>query len=213
MSGGPTFQARLAARNLALARGGRRIVEGVDLDLGPGDAVVLRGANGAGKTTLLRALAGLLRPTEGAVEVAGAAADGARVYCGTQNAVKAALSVRANLRFWGALYGADAPRVAAARNAMGLSPYSDDPAGALSTGFARRLALSRLLIADRPIWCVDEPTAGLDAGAARAFADIVEAHRARGGLAIVATHEPLELEGARTLQLAASALASAETGA
>jgi len=206
--------------DLAVSRGGRRIVAGVSLEAAPGDAIVLRGPNGAGKTTLLRAFAGLLRPDEGEVSIAPAAggegAGGASetsVFCGALNAHKAALTVRENLAFWAALYGAPtldnkAGRIEAASAQFGLDPYSDYLAGALSTGLARRLGLARLVIAQRPLWFIDEPTASLDSASIETFLSLVEAHRQRGGLAVIATHDPLPLKGARIFTLAAEARAA-----
>jgi heme exporter protein A len=194
----PAYAASLNARDLAVARGGRVIVENVSLDLGPGEAIILRGPNGAGKTTLLRALAGLLAPAAGSVAVS---AEDSRVFCGALNASKAAMTVDENLRFWAALYGADENHVSGARTAFGLDDYAARPAGHLSTGYARRLGLCRLLIADRPLWFVDEPTAGLDAASVKTFEAILSAHRDNGGAAVVATHEPIDIPGARATEL------------
>jgi len=193
---GARHSATLEATDLAVARGGRVIVEGVSLSLAPGDAIVLRGPNGAGKTTLLRALAGLLSPAAGNVRVSD---DGARIFCGVLNGAKAALSVNENLRFWRKLYGGE---VGPARAALGLEPVEHRPLRELSTGYQRRVGLARLILSQRPIWIVDEPTAGLDAGATVAFERLLAEHRADGGAAIIATHEPIEAPDSRTLELA-----------
>ena len=189
-----TFNATLEARDLAVARGGRVIVDGVNLKLTGGDAAILRGSNGAGKTTLLRALAGLLSPAGGAV----AADDDSRVYCGVLNAAKPTQTVNETLRFWASLYSGV---IGPARAAFGLEPFGHRAVRELSTGYQRRLGLSRLIVANRPIWLVDEPTAGLDVDAAATFARLLAEHRARGGLAVIATHEPLDAPGARALEL------------
>ena len=194
MTNATTFDATLKARDLAVARGGRVIVEGVDLALGPGDAAILRGPNGAGKTTLLRALAGLLAPAVGDVS----AKDDARIYCGVLNAAKPTQTVNETLRFWSALYGG---AVGPARAAFGLEPFEHRAVRELSTGYQRRLGLSRLILSGRPIWLVDEPTAGLDADAATTFARLLAEHRARGGSAVIATHEPLDAPDARLMEL------------
>ncbi|MEO1251925.1 MAG: heme ABC exporter ATP-binding protein CcmA [Pseudomonadota bacterium] len=188
------FSAGLTARNLAVARGGRIIVDGVDLDLAPGEAIVLRGPNGAGKTTLLRALAGLLAPAAGAIQ-----ATGERVFCGVRSATKPALTVDENLRFWARLY--QSGEIESARNRLGLDDYAKRPAGHLSTGFLRRLGLARLLLSSRPLWFVDEPTSGLDKDASAIFEGIIADHRKTGGAAIIATHETLNAPGARQLEL------------
>lgn len=193
---GAQHTATLEAADLAVARGGRVIVEGVSLSLAPGDGVVLRGPNGAGKTTLLRALAGLLTPAAGEIRVSD---ESARIFCGVLNGAKAALTVNENLRFWRGLYGGE---IGPARAALGLEPVEHRPLRELSTGYQRRVGLARLVMSQRPIWIVDEPTAGLDAGATIAFERLLAEHRKAGGAAIIATHEPIEAPGARTLELA-----------
>ncbi len=198
MSDASAFAVSLSARDLAVARGGRIIVENVSLDLKPGDAIVLKGANGAGKTTLLRALAGLLPPAAGEITLSD---EDARVFCGTLNASKAALSVDENLQFWTALYDAPSGAAVSARSALGLDAFAARPAGQLSTGYARRLGLARLLIANRPLWFVDEPIAGLDAGSVKTFEAILNQHREKGGGVIVATHEAIDIPNARMMEI------------
>ncbi len=194
MADATTFNAELEARDLAVARGGRLIVEGVNLKLGAGDAAILRGPNGAGKTTLLRALAGLLSPAAGAVT----ASDNSRIFCGVLNAAKPTQTVTETMRFWAALYGG---ALGPARAAFGLEPFENRPVRELSTGYQRRLGLSRLVLSGRPIWLVDEPTAGLDAGAATTFARLLAEHRDRGGAAVIASHEQIDAPGARLMEL------------
>ncbi|MBS0268484.1 MAG: cytochrome C biogenesis protein, partial [Proteobacteria bacterium] len=67
----------------------------------------------------------------------------------------------------------------------------------------RRLGLARLLVARRPVWLLDEPTASLDTASSERLVAAVNGHTNSGGLAVIATHLPLALEHARTLNLAA----------
>ena len=202
---------RFQASGLSISRGGNRILNNVSLTLDPGEVILLRGPNGAGKTTLLRALAGLLQLDAGAIVVTelskGAPADDENpvIYCGPLNATKVALSVDENLKFWTALYRAPAESADKARAAFGLDDYAARRAGALSTGLGRRLGLARLLIANKPIWFVDEPTASLDHRSADIFTALVERHRKGGGAAIIATHDAIDFEGARRMELAPEA--------
>lgn len=207
----PLHDAQFRAEAVSVSRGGARIVSNISLALGPSDAAILRGPNGAGKTTLLRAFAGLLRADAGTIAVhrcGGGNLDDkeqALIYCGPLNATKAALSVDENLRFWAALYSAPPSAVERARTAFRLQPYAARAAGALSTGLGRRLGLSRLILANRAIWFVDEPTASLDAASAAIFADLIAEHRAAGGIAVIATHDALDFPGARNIELMADA--------
>ena len=91
---------------------------------------------------------------------------------------------------------AEAPerdRVLLALRRMGIARIADFPAGYCSAGQKRRLGLARLLVVDRPIWLLDEPTVSLDADAVETFAAIVREHAEEGGLVIAATHVPLGL--------------------
>ena len=194
----------VTAADLAVGRGGAAILEAVDFALAPGAALALRGPNGIGKTTLLRTLAGLQPPLCGRVE----AAPESLAYAGHADGVKAAMSVRENLDFWAGLFGVCGHDEAV--EAYALGPLLDRPAGALSAGQRRRLALSRLLATRAPVWLADEPTAALDESAAAMFAAAAAAHRRRGGAVIVATHLDCQLDAAQQLDLAAFAARGAE---
>lgn len=187
----------LEARDLSARRGGRIVIAGVTLTIGAGAVFILRGPNGAGKTTLLRTLGGYSPPASGSLQ----AAPAATVFLGHADGVKAALTARENLSFWRDLYGAPAARVDDAIGALSISVFLTQRAATLSAGQRRRLALCRVLLSGRPLWLLDEPTAGMDAASVGAVLRLLAAHRQSGGAAIVATHEPLALVGATTLTL------------
>ncbi|WP_371416193.1 heme ABC exporter ATP-binding protein CcmA [Rubellimicrobium sp. CFH 75288] len=179
----------LRAVALAVARGGVPLLEGIDFALRPGEALVLRGPNGAGKTSLLRCLAGLAPPLAGRIEMQPDAA----AYASHADGVKAALTVEENLRFWAALH--DRPLAEEALDAFALRPLRHRRGATLSAGQARRLGLARLAVVDRPVLLLDEPTVSLDAASvARLAGWLREAHLARGGVAVIATHAPLGIE-------------------
>jgi heme exporter protein A len=188
--------ALLAAEGLACARGGVPVLAGVHLAVAPGEALVLTGPNGAGKTTLLRTLAGIQPPAAGRIA---APAEGV-AYAGHLDAVKPTLTVAENLRFWAAVHGSG--DAAAALAALDLAPLADRAGRELSAGQRRRLGLARLLVAGRRLWLMDEPTVSLDGPTAARVAALIGAHLAAGGAAVIATHIPLGLAAARTLDLA-----------
>lgn len=194
-----------------VARGGRRIIDGLSFAVQSGEALLLTGRNGAGKTTLIRALAGYLSPLSGTIRIDGFDEERepreACHYVGHLDANKASLTVLENLRFWQAYLGGEGSgtmaeeRLWAALERFGLDPLAEIPAGYLSAGQKRRLGLARLLVARRPVWLLDEPTVSLDAQSTALLAKIIDTHVADGGLVVAATHLPLGLGDARELRL------------
>lgn len=197
---------KLSVENLSVERGDRRIVKGLTLEVSSGEALVVTGPNGSGKSTLLKAIAGYLRPAAGTVQLLGGNSEKTVAeqchYLAHANALKLQLSVRENLEFWQRYLGTGEP-VDAALEAVGLAGTGDIPAGYLSAGQKRRVAIARLIAARRPVWLVDEPTAALDAASEKRFAAIVEKHLSTGGIVLAATHQPLGLASARTLEMRA----------
>ncbi|BCH13931.1 heme ABC exporter ATP-binding protein CcmA [Mesorhizobium sp. L-2-11] len=195
---------RLIAENLGGERGGETIFSGLNFALGKGQALIVTGPNGAGKSTLLRVVAGLLPVAAGRLLIQGGAEDFPSVasachYLGHQNAMKTALSVAENLRFWRDFSGADFLSAEQALATVGLDGIGHLPFGYLSTGQRRRAAIAKLLVSRRPLWLLDEPTAGLDKASEERFDGLMREHLDEGGIIIAATHLPLGLEGAQEL--------------
>ena len=209
-----------AATKLTGRRGDSVLFEDVSFELRGGQALVVTGPNGAGKSTLLRILAGLLPADSGAFSLS--ADDGADLpvsefahYLGHRNAMKRELKVSENLGFWKRFHMSESGEglpVDAAIDAVGLTGVAHLPFGYLSAGQQRRIALARLLVAARPLWLLDEPTAALDTRSDRLFADLVRDHLDKGGLAIAATHQPLGLDNVGSLELSGVHRAASASG-
>jgi heme exporter protein A len=182
---------RLIARDLACRRGERLLFRGLALALGPGEAVQVTGPNGTGKSSLIRILAGLLRPFAGTVE-----RDGAVGLLDERLALDEHLPLGQALGFWRRVDGAEA-----ALEPLGLAELAEVPVAYLSTGQRKRAALARLTGQGAPLWLLDEPLNGLDRAAVALVEGLVGAHCAQGGIALVASHQPIALPGARALHL------------
>jgi heme exporter protein A len=191
-------------------RGDRRLFSGLDLSLSPGNFLQLTGPNGSGKTSLLRILCGLLAPAEGEVRWNGANIRSLAedyftfvTYLGHRPGVKDELTAIENLRISNALNGVEVSKdgARAALGRMGLAGREFLPARLLSEGQRRRVALARLLLCNTKLWLLDEVMTSLDKGAVGLVRSLIEEHLNRGGMAIVATHQELELSAGITKRL------------
>ncbi len=187
---------RLAFKRVACMRGGRMLFEGKSFALGPGESALVTGPNGAGKSSLLRIAAGLLPPAAGGIE-----RDGALAFAGEAAALDARRTLKDALGFWARVDGKGAAAVARGLDAMGIAALADVPVRMLSTGQRKRAALARVIAGGAAIWLLDEPGNGLDAMALGALAAAMTAHRARGGIILAATHQPLGLNDAQAISL------------
>ena len=200
----------LEVSDLAARRGEDRIFSGIGFALHAGEALVLTGRNGTGKSTLIRVIAGLLPADEGRVKVTTPEGDVPRTaeamhYLGHRNAMKREMTVEENLVFWKHFMGdfeggkGLAPDEAADR--LGLAAILHLPFGYLSAGQQRRMAMAKLLVAWRPVWLLDEPTAALDRQSDAVFAGIMKGYLEGGGIIVAATHQELGLEDAKRLEM------------
>jgi len=188
------MQARLSATDLACRRGDRVLFRGLSLALGPGAALHITGANGVGKTSLLRILAGLLLQFEGGVTCTGAIG-----LVDERPALDPELPLGKALQFWERIDSCADPSDAYAR--MELEPLLDIPVRYLSTGQRKRAAIASLLNRNAPIWLLDEPLNGLDASARDKLLTLITQHTANGGIALIASHQPVQLAGLEELAL------------
>ena len=180
----------LALADVACVRGGRLLFEGLSFALAPGEAALVTGANGVGKSSLLRIVAGLLRPAAGRVT-----RDGELALLAEAHALDPELPLMRALRFW------TGDRAPVALAAMGLAELSEVPVRVLSTGQRRRAGLARVIAAGAAIWLLDEPGNGLDSAGIALLETAMAAHRAAGGIVLVATHQPIDLPGAVPVRL------------
>jgi heme exporter protein A len=195
----------LEAVGLVVMRSDRLVLDGLDLAVSAGQALLLTGANGAGKSTLLRTLAGLCPLAggrllwDGTDALADPAVHAGRIgYLGHQDALKPGLTVMENLALAARIGGGDR---AAALDAFGIGALADLPARLLSAGQKRRTALARLMLSQARLWLLDEPSLGLDDLAIARLGTVLAAHRAGGGMAIATTHVGLPLPDALSLRL------------
>jgi len=185
---------RLAASELACRRGDRVLFGGLSLALEAGEALQVTGPNGTGKSSLIRILAGLMRPFAGKVDRAGSMA-----LIDERLALDEHLPLGRALEFWQSLDGCTSP--GRAITTLQLDGLLEVPVRFLSTGQRKRAGLARLLNSGQQIWLLDEPLNGLDDQARQAVEALLALHCGGGGIALVASHQPIALPAQQSLHL------------
>ena len=197
--------------NLTCVRGTRRLFKDLTFSAESGELVELRGPNGSGKTSLLRILCGLAMPAAGEVRWNGTRIrslgeeySGSVAYLAHQNAVKDELTAIENLRISSAVCGNALNKKEAQETLkrVGLTQQQQNlPARVLSAGQRRRLAMTRLLTSTARLWILDEVLTSLDDAAMNLSREFIGDHLRKDGIAIIATHQDLNLTAPRSKRL------------
>jgi heme ABC exporter ATP-binding subunit CcmA len=191
----------IRARKLGRRFGEKRVLRGVDFDLGRGGCLVVTGPNGSGKTTLLRICAGLAIPSEG--ELAVAATRREIGYLGHEPLVYRELTALENLELYGKLYRVPErrERIGMLLERFGLWDVRHDRVASYSRGMTQRLALCRVLLHEPALLVLDEPFTALDdAGVELLDAQLAELRDER--TLLLSTHDPDRLSPLATGRLA-----------
>ena len=200
----------LETTRLDCVRGERHLFRALSFRLMPGELLSLQGRNGSGKTSLLRMLCGLLPPAGGEIRwrnepIGKLGEDYRRELCflGHQNAIKEELTPLENLMASARLADEALEEGAAldALETLGLAGREDLACRYLSQGQKRRVALARLVNARRALWPPDEPFVALDTAAVDLVAGLIGAHLQRGGLAVLTTHQAVDIPAGSVRQL------------
>lgn len=198
-----------SGESLTCIRGDRVVFTNLNFSIEEGEVLNLRGPNGSGKSTLLRLMAGLISPLEGKLIWNGSEVQiQERDFCiyfhyvGHQDAIKNALTVEENLRFWSDLrsLGRNEYMIKRALDTFSLTDLSSLPARFLSAGQRKRLNLTRLCTTTAPLWILDEPANSLDKESSEILDDLIKTHQKDGGILAIATHD-IVMPGSKILNI------------
>jgi heme exporter protein A len=192
---------QFSGSGLTLFRGDRCLFRNVDFAVESGELLVLEGANGSGKTSLMKAIVGMLELETGVLEWNGSPVGeqrqvfhGSLVWLAHRVGLKADLTLVENLRFEAALRPQASPDMEPVLERLGLTRLKPLPLRSLSAGQQRRVALARILLADVPLWLMDEPFTNLDRAGRGLVLRLVSEHLERGGMCVMAAHQDIEID-------------------
>jgi heme exporter protein A len=192
--------AKLSANDLTLIRGESCLFQGLEFALNGGELLLLEGRNGSGKTSLMRAIAGMLTLESGEILWNGGDVSrqrqefhGALVWLAHRTGLKGDLTLVENLRFEASLRPQANVDADAVFERLGISRLRRLALRSLSAGQQRRVALARMLMADVPLWLMDEPFTNLDREGRKLVMELTEEHLADGGMCVMAAHQDIEI--------------------
>jgi heme exporter protein A len=194
------MSALLVVENLRVFRGERCLFDNVGFSLEAGQMLLISGVNGSGKTSLLRSIAGLLTPETGDIrwrgqttQANGQAFRAEMGWFAHRLGLKSDLTVLENLKFEAGLRGGTRSDRDAILARLGLSGFQHRMVRALSAGQQRRVAMSRMILSSATLWLMDEPFTHMDGAGQALVLQFIGEHLATGGIAAVASHQPVEL--------------------
>jgi heme exporter protein A len=184
-----------------LIRGETCLFQDLGFALNPGELLLLEGQNGSGKTSLIRAIAGMLSLETGEIFWNGKDVSrqrqefhGELVWLAHRTGLKGDLTLVENLRFEASLRPQNNIEPETVYDRLGISRLKTLPLRALSAGQQRRVSLARMLLADVPLWMMDEPFTNLDREGRKLVVDLVEEHLSSGGMCVMAAHQDIEIK-------------------
>ncbi|MBT5979419.1 MAG: cytochrome c biogenesis heme-transporting ATPase CcmA [Gammaproteobacteria bacterium] len=197
----------LSVNKLSCQRGYNLLFENLSFELNSGEVLRISGQNGSGKTSLLKIIAGLNTPELGSIEFDQNQSNSETyqietLYLGHYAALSSELSCIENLEYLTNLNTEIlSPNFHDALKEIGLENYEHEPAGNLSAGQKRRIALSLLFISQSKLWLLDEPFTALDSDGIKIIENQIEKHCANGGLCILTTHQDCNIKSLKEISL------------
>ena len=192
----------ILVKDLSIERSNKKIFENVNLSLGSGKIILLKGKNGSGKTTLLKALFNLIEPSSGAIYWKGKLLKknlynffNHVTYIADRTSSLSKLSVQENIKIWKKIFLSNISntQIENVLKTLKLDIYLDQKVNSLSFGETKKLEFLRLIIENKKIWILDEPLSNLDNESIDVIAQTFEDHRSKEGSIIFSSHQESEI--------------------
>lgn len=195
------MDAAIDATDLRYAYGDDVAVDGVSVQVAPGEVLGFLGPNGAGKSTTIKMLTGQLTPQDGSITVLGMAMPRQRTQiqqhigvCFEEKNLYLAMSGAQNLRFFAQLFGISGFDPLPLLERVGLAERARDRVADYSKGMRQRLMMARTLVNSPQVLFLDEPTDGLDPVSARQIRGLIREEAGRGAAVLLTTHDMMEAD-------------------
>ena len=192
----------ILVKDLSIERSNKKIFENVNLSLGSGKIILLKGKNGSGKTTLLKALLNLIEPSSGAIYWKGKLLKknlynffNHVTYIADKTSSLSKLSVKENIKIWKKIFLSNISnsQVENILKTLKLDIYLNQKVNSLSFGETKKLEFLRLIIENKKIWILDEPLSNLDKESISVIGQTFEDHRSKEGSVIFSSHQESEI--------------------
>ena len=200
----------ILVKELSVERSNKKIFENINLSLGSGKIVLLKGKNGSGKTTLLKTIINIIEPSSGSIYWKGKPLKknlydyyNHITYIGDKTTSLRQLSVRENINIWKKIFlsKTDKFQIENILKTMKLDRYLNQKVNELSFGETKKLELLRLILEDKKIWILDEPLSNLDQETIDILAQTFQDHRSKEGSIIFSSHQNSEIGVSEEIRL------------
>ena len=200
----------ILVKELSVERSNKKIFENINLSLGSGKIVLLKGKNGSGKTTLLKTIINIIEPSSGSIYWKGKPLKknlydyyNHITYIGDKTTSLRQLSVKENINIWKKIFLSKTGKsqIKNILETMKLDRYLNQRVGELSLGETKKLELLRLIFEDKKIWILDEPLSNLDEETIDILAQTFQDHRSKEGSIIFSSHQNSEIGVSEEIRL------------
>ena len=192
----------ILVKDLSIERSNKKIFDNINLSLGSGKIILLKGKNGSGKTTLLKTIINIIEPTSGSIYWKGKPIKknlydfyNHVTYIADRTTSLSKLTVQDNINIWQKLFLSKISKLQIENilKTLKLDIYLSQKVSSLSFGENKKLEFLRLIIEDKKIWILDEPLSNLDDESIDLLAQTFQDHRTKEGSIIFSSHQNSEI--------------------